>query len=146
MCCVLTHTLTGKQMTTSPQVNDHLVLIVGESSTGKSACLRELDHALYINCESGYWLAPSISNDSRITYWNAGKPSIAQTLQRDWKRWAWKFEKFCDWAISRKAPKTFVTVNPQRLAERRRLKWAEVVGISLRWRYSLLLYESISCT
>lgn len=40
-------------MTTSPQVNDHLVLIVGESSTGKSACLRELDHALYINCESG---------------------------------------------------------------------------------------------
>ena len=41
-------------MTASPQVNDHLVLIVGESSTGKSACLRELDHALYINCESGY--------------------------------------------------------------------------------------------
>lgn len=35
------------------QVNDHLVLVCGESSTGKSACLRNLENVLYINCESG---------------------------------------------------------------------------------------------
>lgn len=35
------------------QVNDHLVLICGESSTGKSACLRNLENVLYLNCESG---------------------------------------------------------------------------------------------
>lgn len=35
------------------QVNDHLVLICGESSTGKSACLRNLQNVLYLNCESG---------------------------------------------------------------------------------------------
>lgn len=35
------------------QVNDNLVLITGESSTGKTACLRDLENALYINCESG---------------------------------------------------------------------------------------------
>lgn len=35
------------------QVNDQLVLICGESATGKSACLRNLENVLYINCESG---------------------------------------------------------------------------------------------
>lgn len=35
------------------QVNDHLTLICGESATGKSACLRNLENALYLNCESG---------------------------------------------------------------------------------------------
>lgn len=34
-------------------VNDQLVLICGESATGKSACLRNLSNVLYINCESG---------------------------------------------------------------------------------------------
>lgn len=34
-------------------VNDHLVLVSGESSTGKSACLRNLKNVLYLNCESG---------------------------------------------------------------------------------------------
>lgn len=35
------------------RVNDHLVLICGESSTGKSACLRNLQNVLYANCEAG---------------------------------------------------------------------------------------------
>lgn len=35
------------------QINDHLVLISGESATGKSACLRNLENVLYLNCESG---------------------------------------------------------------------------------------------
>jgi len=35
------------------QVNDNLLLICGESSTGKSACLRNLENVLYLNCESG---------------------------------------------------------------------------------------------
>lgn len=35
------------------QVNDNLVLVVGESSTGKTACLRNLENVLYINCENG---------------------------------------------------------------------------------------------
>lgn len=35
------------------QVNDNLVLVCGESATGKSACLRNLENVLYINCESG---------------------------------------------------------------------------------------------
>lgn len=35
------------------QVNDHLVLVCGESATGKSACLRNLENVLYLNCESG---------------------------------------------------------------------------------------------
>lgn len=34
-------------------VNDHLVLICGESATGKSACLRNLENVLYLNCEAG---------------------------------------------------------------------------------------------
>lgn len=35
-------------------VNDNLVLVCGESSTGKSACLRNLsEKTLYLNCESG---------------------------------------------------------------------------------------------
>lgn len=34
-------------------VNDNLVLICGESSTGKSACLRNLENVLYLNCEAG---------------------------------------------------------------------------------------------
>lgn len=35
-------------------VNDNLVLICGESATGKSACLRNLsERTLYLNCESG---------------------------------------------------------------------------------------------
>lgn len=35
------------------KTNDHLVLICGKSTTGKSACLRNLDKVLYLNCESG---------------------------------------------------------------------------------------------
>lgn len=35
------------------RINDHLVLICGESATGKSACLRNLEKVLYLNCESG---------------------------------------------------------------------------------------------
>lgn len=38
------------------QVNDHLVLIVGKSATGKSACLMGLENpegVLYLNCEAG---------------------------------------------------------------------------------------------
>lgn len=35
------------------KVNDHLVLICGESSTGKSTCLRNLENVLYLNCEAG---------------------------------------------------------------------------------------------
>ena len=35
------------------QVNDHLLLVCGESSTGKSACLRNLTNVLYLNCEAG---------------------------------------------------------------------------------------------
>lgn len=35
------------------KTNDHLVLICGKSTTGKSACLRNLENALYLNCESG---------------------------------------------------------------------------------------------
>lgn len=34
-------------------VNDNLLLVCGESSTGKSACLRHLDDVIYLNCESG---------------------------------------------------------------------------------------------
>lgn len=34
-------------------VNDQLVLICGVSATGKSACLRNLENVLYINCEAG---------------------------------------------------------------------------------------------
>lgn len=35
------------------KVNDQLVLICGESATGKSTCLRNLKNVLYMNCESG---------------------------------------------------------------------------------------------
>lgn len=35
------------------QYNDHLVLISGESATGKSVSLMNLENALYCNCESG---------------------------------------------------------------------------------------------
>lgn len=35
------------------QVNDNLVLVCGESSTGKTACLQHLENVLYLNCESG---------------------------------------------------------------------------------------------
>jgi hypothetical protein len=38
------------------QVNDHLVLVCGESATGKSACLMGLqkpEGVMYLNCESG---------------------------------------------------------------------------------------------
>lgn len=34
-------------------INDQLVLVCGESATGKSACLRNLENVLYLNCESG---------------------------------------------------------------------------------------------
>lgn len=34
-------------------VNDHLLLVCGESSTGKSVSLRNLSHVLYLNCEAG---------------------------------------------------------------------------------------------
>lgn len=34
-------------------MNDQLVLISGVSSTGKTACLRNLENVLYLNCESG---------------------------------------------------------------------------------------------
>ena len=40
--------------------NDHLVLIAGESGTGKSASLVNLkdpQNVMYLNCESGYFLA-----------------------------------------------------------------------------------------
>lgn len=40
----------------STQVNDHLVLISGESTTGKSAALRDIkdpEGVFYLNCESG---------------------------------------------------------------------------------------------
>lgn len=40
-------------MSVPVQVNDNLLLICGESSTGKSASLRNLENVLYINCESG---------------------------------------------------------------------------------------------
>lgn len=33
--------------------NDHLVLVCGESSTGKSVSLSNLTNALYLNCEAG---------------------------------------------------------------------------------------------
>lgn len=35
------------------QVNDHLILICGESATGKSTSLRNLENVLYLNCEAG---------------------------------------------------------------------------------------------
>ncbi len=38
------------------QVNDHLVLIVGKSAAGKSACLMGLKNpegVFYLNCEAG---------------------------------------------------------------------------------------------
>ena len=35
------------------QINDHLVLVCGESSTGKSVSLLNLENVLYLNCESG---------------------------------------------------------------------------------------------
>lgn len=35
------------------KINDNLIMICGESSTGKSACLRNLENVLYLNCESG---------------------------------------------------------------------------------------------
>lgn len=35
------------------QYNDHLILISGESATGKSVSLMNLENALYCNCESG---------------------------------------------------------------------------------------------
>ena len=38
-------------MTTN--INDQLVLIVGESATGKSASLRNLENVIYMNCEAG---------------------------------------------------------------------------------------------
>lgn len=43
-------------MADQEQFNDHLVLIGGESATGKSASLRNLDNqagTLYLNCEAG---------------------------------------------------------------------------------------------
>ena len=43
-------------MSEPSQVNDHLVLIVGKSSSGKSASLRDLkdpEGVLYLNCEAG---------------------------------------------------------------------------------------------
>lgn len=39
------------QMTT--QVNDNLFLVCGVPATGKSACLRNLENVIYLNCESG---------------------------------------------------------------------------------------------
>ena len=41
---------------TEPMINDHLVLISGESTTGKSASLRDLKNpegVMYLNCEAG---------------------------------------------------------------------------------------------
>ncbi|WP_038345674.1 AAA family ATPase [Acinetobacter sp. A47] len=39
---------------TDVNVNDNLILVCGESATGKSACLRNLSSkTLYLNCESG---------------------------------------------------------------------------------------------
>lgn len=35
------------------EINDNLVLVCGESSVGKTACLRNLKNVLYLNCESG---------------------------------------------------------------------------------------------
>lgn len=49
------------------QVNDHLVLICGESSTGKSACLRNLQNVLYLNCESGKKLPFRPKNFKEVT-------------------------------------------------------------------------------
>lgn len=40
-------------------MNDHLILICGESATGKSASLRTLKNPegiAYLNCEAGYIL------------------------------------------------------------------------------------------
>lgn len=37
----------------APITNDNLILVCGESGTGKSACLRNLENVLYLNCESG---------------------------------------------------------------------------------------------
>lgn len=40
----------------TPQINDHLVLVVGKSATGKSASLMGLENpegVMYLNCESG---------------------------------------------------------------------------------------------
>lgn len=34
-------------------VNDHLILVCGESSTGKSVSLSNLENVLYLNCEAG---------------------------------------------------------------------------------------------
>lgn len=39
------------------QTNDQLVLVVGESATGKSASLKEIKNQekwFYFNCEAGY--------------------------------------------------------------------------------------------
>ena len=49
------------------QVNDHLVLICGESSTGKSACLRNLQNVLYANCEAGKKLPFKPKNFKEVT-------------------------------------------------------------------------------
>lgn len=35
------------------QVNDNLFLVCGVPATGKSACLRDLENVIYLNCESG---------------------------------------------------------------------------------------------
>ena len=42
-------------MSEQTQVNDNVVLIGGESATGKSASLRNIDNerVLYVNCEAG---------------------------------------------------------------------------------------------
>jgi len=54
-----------------PEVNDHLVLICGESAGGKSASLRNLkkpEGVLYLNCEAGKHLPfPSKFKEVRVT-------------------------------------------------------------------------------
>lgn len=49
------------------QYNDHLILISGESATGKSVSLMNLENALYCNCESGKKLPFKAKNFKEVT-------------------------------------------------------------------------------
>ncbi|WP_432481700.1 AAA family ATPase [Moraxella sp. ZY200743] len=47
--------------------NDHLLLVCGESSTGKSVSLSNLSNVLYLNCESGKRLPFKPKNFKEVT-------------------------------------------------------------------------------
>lgn len=71
------------------QINDHLVLLVGKSATGKSASLRDIrdpEGVLYLNCESGKrlpfkakFIQKVVTDPLQIFQafeWAAGKPEV----------------------------------------------------------------------